>query len=56
MVSEHVQVLHVGDRVLIASQAGKHQSHPSEVFEHMGTHVTFDMNQVIVHLDKQRVY
>ena len=48
-----MQILDVGHRVLIAAQAGKHQSHPFEVLEDMGTHVTFDMNQVIVNLQKQ---
>jgi hypothetical protein len=47
-----MQILEVGYGVLVAAQTRKDQSDPSEVLHDVVTHVTLDVNQIIVNLSR----
>ena len=56
MVGEHMQILDIGDRVLVVVKAGEHKCHSPEMFDKVRAHVTFDVDQVVVHLQTDATY
>ena len=50
MVRQHVQILNIGDGVLIVAKAGEHKSHSPQMLEKVGAHVPLDVDQIVVHL------